>query len=214
MNWLGAGRGQEIQGKVPSVYTYSATSGNTYGYGVGDSQYVIRWMKLQLRPPSRYDALRMLAQNLKEAPLLVDMGHRHGEHRRLPKHLIKAPVEVVQDFMSEVADRVLKAILNERDPTTLSEYPIDLVVTHPAQWPETAINLTLKAVTGAFADAFSGEHATFRHVFLATEPEACAQITMKDAVEDRTSNLRPVCVEVTTAVPTPRSLFSITANNV
>ena len=97
--------------------------------------------------------------------------------------------------MSEVADCVLQSIKTERDETTLDLYPIDLVVTHPARWPETAVNLTVRAVTEAFTVAFSGVRggagAHFRHVSLATEPEACAQTTMKDAAKARTSNLRP-----------------------
>ena len=200
INWPGAGSAKELQRKVPSEYTYSAMGGKSWGYGISDSQYVIRWMKLQLRPPSRYDALQTLVQNLKDAPLLVRMDQRPDEQRPLPMHLIKAPVDVVTAYMSEVADSVLESIRAERDESTLEEYPIDLVITHPAEWPETAINLTMKAITEAFAVAFSGVKgglgANFRQVFLATEPEACAQMTMNDAMKDKTSNLRAVCEDI------------------
>lgn len=210
MNWPGAGSGTQLQRKVPSEYTYAATSGKTWGYGIGNSEYVLRWMKLQLRPPSRHDALQILAQNLKDAPLLAKMGQSQDENRLLPIHLIKAPVEVVRDYMAEVADCVLESIKAERDESTLEMHPIDLVITHPAkhatEWPETAINLTVKAVTEAFAVAFDGlggSRANLRNVFLATEPEACAQMTMHDAAKSKTSNLHVVCVKSTAPVPCP-----------
>jgi hypothetical protein len=120
----------------------------------------------------------------------LNEGPQQG--RQLPRHLIRSPVDVVTDFMTEVAECVLRHIEIEKDPSTLRDYPIDLVITHPAQWPQPAMNLTVRAVTKAFERIFSSVDATFRHVMLASEPEACAQVTMKDAIDGNLSNLRQV----------------------
>lgn len=155
-------------------------------------------MKLQLQPPTtRHDALQTLVQNLKDVPLLARLGERPDDHRPLPTHLIREPVDVVTDYMLEVGCCVVESIKAERHESTLDDHPIDLVVTHPAEWPETAVNLTVRAVTEGFATAFSGVRgglgARWRRVLLATEPEACAQLTMSDASRDKTANLRLVC---------------------
>ena len=92
--------------------------------------------------------------------------------------------------MIEVADCVQKAIIFDKSESLLAEYPVDLVITHPAQWPLVAINRTMRAITDAFVYTFSD--TTFRHVMLATEPEACAQMTMRDAVEKKMTRLSKV----------------------
>jgi hypothetical protein len=177
--------------KVPSVITYSATQGNSWGYGIGDNAYVLRWTKLELEPPSRLTALTLLRQTLSEARQL-SFNRQNVLARRIPRHLIKTSVDIMTDYLTEVAICVRHDIENNRDKTTLTQFPIDLVITHPAVWDARAKNLTFRAVTTAFERIFPEVASTPSPSYtrLATESEACAQYTMRDAQNGQVNTLR------------------------
>ena len=117
--------------KVPSLYTYSAVDGSNWGYDIGDKAYVIRWSKLELEAPTRIDSLKRLNRTIVEAQLLAHASH-HGPEYEIPLHLAKSPADVITDYLHEVAYAVRLDIESKRDARTLQEFPIDLVITHPA----------------------------------------------------------------------------------
>lgn len=127
-NW-----GRVIESKVPSLYTYSRTldDGELWGYDIGDNAYVIRWSKLELEAPSRLQALKTLKRTIAEARQL-DFGQTNVLQGQIPRHLTKSASDVVTDYLIQVAGAVRKDIENKRDARTLLEFPIDLVITHPA----------------------------------------------------------------------------------
>ncbi len=117
--------------KVPSLYTYSANDGARWGYDIGDDAYVIRWSKLELEAPKRVDSLNRLKRTIGEAQQLAH-GHRNVTQYQIPRHLTKSPSDVVTAYLIEVATAVRLDIESERDARTLQEFPIDLIITHPA----------------------------------------------------------------------------------
>ncbi|KAH7012861.1 hypothetical protein EDB80DRAFT_834451 [Ilyonectria destructans] len=185
-NW-----GRVIESKVPSLYTYSrsADGGELWGYDIGDNAYVIRWSKLELEAPSRLDALIALKRTIAEAHQL-HFGKTNVLQGQIPRHLTKSASDVVTDYLSQVASAVRQDIENKRDARTLLEFPIDLVITHPAEWDHRARNLTFRAVNEAFRREFPEALENEGVTRLATEPEACAQFTMRSGQDEGIARLK------------------------
>ncbi|KAK4225637.1 hypothetical protein QBC38DRAFT_254642 [Podospora fimiseda] len=178
-NWT---QGSDIRPKVPSEITYSANSGSNWGFNIGKEAYILRWTKLQLPVPGRLDALISMRRALQEADKL-DLARNGQERRRadLPRHLIKTTPQIVTDYLTEVFKQARADIEREKDAKTLEQFPIDLVITHPADWDSRGRGLTFRAAMTAFRAAFSGIHVRTGTLRLATEPEACAQYTLQAA---------------------------------
>ncbi|KAI1373089.1 hypothetical protein F4677DRAFT_430205 [Hypoxylon crocopeplum] len=177
-----------IDPKVPSLYTYSANSGDQWGYGIGDNAYVIRWTKLELEQPSLVEALRSLRLTLLEANHL-GFTEENVLRNQIPRHVIKTPSDVMTDYLTEVALCVRRDIEAEKDPVTLTQFPIDFVITHPAVWDSRARNLTFRAALDAFGHAFPEIGSIPGTVRLVTESEACAQYTMRFALDEGVRSL-------------------------
>ncbi|KAL8366165.1 hypothetical protein RB595_004779 [Gaeumannomyces hyphopodioides] len=174
-NW-----GSGIGDKVPSAYTYAPKNGSDWGYGIGEGSYVIRLTKLDLERPTRLKALEQLVKTLRHAGEL-EFTDDHVTRGEVPRHLTKSSLDVMTAYLKNVANEVYKDIANNRDPAALDEFPIDLIITHPAVWDQRATNLTFRAVTTAFSSVFSGLRGNPGYVRMTTEPEACAQYTLQDA---------------------------------
>jgi len=115
---------------VPSILTYTANSGEQWGYGIGDNAYVIEWTKMQLERPNRREAIQELCQTLQEAEQL-DLGGRTSA-RQIPRHLVMTPANVMADYLVNVAEVVYRDIRNNRPEEVLKKFPIDLIISHPA----------------------------------------------------------------------------------
>ncbi|KAL8397870.1 hypothetical protein RB594_004537 [Gaeumannomyces avenae] len=174
-NW-----GSGIGDKVPSRYTYAPKNGSDWGYGIGEGSYVVRLTKLDLEQPTRLKALEQLVKTLRHAGEL-EFTEDHVARGEVPRHLTKSSLDVMTAYLKNVAREVHKDIANNRDPAALDEFPIDLVITHPAVWDQRARNLTFRAVTTAFSSVFGGLLRNPGYVRMTTEPEACAQYTLQDA---------------------------------
>ncbi|KAI0125388.1 hypothetical protein BJ170DRAFT_501363 [Xylariales sp. AK1849] len=178
--------GGNIGDKVPSEITYTANSGQRWGYGIGADAVVLRWTKLDLPKPPRGDALNTLLRAISDyGQLNVGSDQSIGDYQ----HLIKTASNIVTDYLREVADCVRRDIEAGR-PGTLNRFPIDIVITHPAEWDYRARNLTFKAVNDSFGSVFHEYTSTKGYIRMVTEPEACAQYAMKDANEDVIRSLR------------------------
>ena len=173
-----------IGAKVPSVLTYSSSSGQKWGYDIGDSAYVIRWNKLKLEVPTRVDALKAMKATLQEADMLnFGPGKPQSD---IPRHLIRTSADIANDYLREVFHQVRLDIENVRDTRQLEQFPVDVVMTHPAKWDDRGKNLTFRAVTSAFRAAFQNIQVRPGYFRLASEPEACAQYTVQAARAQRT----------------------------
>lgn len=169
--------------KVPSKITYAVTHGSTerWGYGVGDSPYVLKETKLDLERPKRSEALEDLLQTLH---VLDSMNVREFNvlAQDIPRHVTKTPLEIVTDYLWHVATEVRKSILSEK-AYGFGKFPVDLIFTHPVEWDKYGLNLTFRAVMGSFGKVFPEIAATYGNIYMASESEACAQYTMRDSQE-------------------------------
>lgn len=119
--------GNNNQVKVPSLYTYSASNGERWGFDIGDDAFVIRWSKLELGRRSPLEALSMLERTIEKAGNL-DLG----PHGMFPGHLMRGTTDVITDYLRKVAYCVRLHIEKNAGEVALKEFPIDLIVTHPA----------------------------------------------------------------------------------
>jgi hypothetical protein len=163
--------------KVPSLFTYSANAGLRWGFGIADEAYVIRWTKMKLEEPTRLDALDALYQILDEERLLRPRGPSR-QLVNVPLHLIQTSQDVLTDYLTETA-RWVRRQIEKDDREIFADFPIDLIITHPAEWPLKSRSTTFKAVTQAFEGIFPELKNGRGTIRMATEPEACAQFTMR-----------------------------------
>ncbi|CAI4213304.1 unnamed protein product [Parascedosporium putredinis] len=156
------GGGESIP-KVPSLFTYDPQGGGCWGHNIRENSVIIRWTKLELEVP------------------------RDTSDGNVPEHLIKSSPQIMTAYLTEVAKAVRADIEAKRSAATelLARFPIDLVITHPAEWDQRAKNTTFRAVNEAFRNygAFPSLRTTPGSVYLVTEPEACAQYTAVTASE-------------------------------
>ncbi|KAK4198218.1 hypothetical protein QBC40DRAFT_341386 [Triangularia verruculosa] len=185
---------QVIGPKVPSIISYSGTSGRRWGYGVvGDSDsHVLQWKKLEMEPPTRLEALTPLKKVLEATRGPVShRQHASSLVQGIPLHLIKLTEEVVADYLTEVAQCVRQDIETvQRDRKVIGDFPIELIITHPAVWHPRAMNTTFRAANTAFKRIFPEFESNPGKVRLTTESEACAQYIMKTSTNAHKRHLR------------------------
>lgn len=183
-NWT-QDHGTQKELKVPSEYTYSANEGENWGFNIGETAYVIRWSKLQLEVPDRLSALRSMKRSLQEARKLEVRPEQQWMHgTETPTHLAKTSSDTVSEYLGEVMRQVRADIESLKDAKTLEQFPVDVVITHPAKWDSRAKNITFRAVMSAFKATFRDIRILLGQIRLATEPEACAQYTLQGARAD------------------------------
>ncbi|KAH6665783.1 hypothetical protein B0J14DRAFT_605889 [Halenospora varia] len=170
--------------KVPSSYSYSKTSRQArkkqWGYSIDDQSRVLRWTKLELEPretKKELEELRELVQGLNLVKKLKE-NRDTGKVDEIPRHISKDAIEIIRDYLSKIA-RAWRDHMTYRSASVLTEVPLDIVITHPAAWKYEALNKLYQAVMGAFDPV---TFPTIRHVYLVSEPEACALYTIQDSV--------------------------------
>ncbi|KAK0726573.1 hypothetical protein B0T21DRAFT_36480 [Apiosordaria backusii] len=185
---------QVIGPKVPSIISYSGTSGRRWGYGViGDSDsHILQWTKLEMEPPTRLEALSRLKKTLEATRGPVShRQHASSLVQGIPLHLIKSTEDIVADYLTEVAQCVRQDIeAVQRDRRVIGDFPIELIITHPAIWHPRAMNTTFRAVNTAFKRIFPEFESNPQRVRLSTESEACAQYIMKTSTSTHKRHLR------------------------
>ena len=169
--------------KVPSKITYTAVHGSTerWGYGVGDSPYVLKETKLDLEKPRRPRALKNLLRTIEVLDYTSVRDHNILAED-IPRDITKTPLEIVTDYLCHIATAVRRSILAE-PAHGLGQFPVDLIFTHPVKWDKQGTNLTFRAVMGSFGKVFPEIAQTHGKIYMASESEACAQYTMRDSQE-------------------------------
>ncbi|KAM7220175.1 hypothetical protein V8F06_004503 [Rhypophila decipiens] len=179
--------------KVPSEITYGASSRDDqerWGFGLKDRTYVLSWTKMELEPPTRQKALLLLSKTLEEARLLGNVNNALVDF--IPLHLVRTAEEIVTDYLIEVAIKVREDIVGGHPDGAykLTDFPIDLIITHPATWHPKAQNSTFRAAHEAFRKVFTEMEDNPGRFMMASEPEACAQYTMRIAQDQGMTGFR------------------------
>ncbi|KAK0634343.1 hypothetical protein B0T17DRAFT_611370 [Bombardia bombarda] len=166
--------------KAPSEISYSPSPKGCrqWGYDIDDNSRVLKWTKLELEETrNRSWELRTLAETL-YGLRMVDLSESEIIKNNIPRHLAKEPEDIVKDYLDYIAEQTLEEIVDKVGRHVPDNIHIDMVVTHPAQWSDRALNSTYRAVRAAFnKDLF----AKIRNISFVTEPEACAHYTLREA---------------------------------
>ncbi|OCT45382.1 Hsp70 family protein [Cladophialophora carrionii] len=152
--------------KVPSIISYSPADAHEAQWGTEISRTGIEmiWTKLQLEEQHRLDELDLLLKaldgmaNLNLNPIVGNRG--------LPSYPAKEPVGIVTDYLSR-----LRAHFVEKELT------VDIVLTCPIEWSDSAKAKTFQAITRAGFD--KKYFPKLNEIILASEPEAAVLFVLK-----------------------------------
>ncbi|QDS75662.1 hypothetical protein FKW77_007196 [Venturia effusa] len=182
--------------KVPSAISYDKIrsgqpSKAQWGYDIDNTSTVIRWTKSSLgrqKPLTELRALKSLAENLKLVnDLRVQRNLLGHTDKDIPPHLSKSAPDIVSDYLSELA-RCWHSHIVGLGQFTLEHVPLDIVITHPANWPYEAMNAIYRAVNATFGSRHL--FAAFRNVSFSSEPESCALYTVREVLFRHTASIR------------------------
>ncbi|KAK3311887.1 hypothetical protein B0H66DRAFT_486708 [Apodospora peruviana] len=179
--WTGGGEA----GKIPSAISYSKTPRGCKQWGNDIDEQdsnVLLWTKLELQPQKPLKELESLKEALNGLRLIEALREddNAGVKSDIPLHIIKSPHEVVQDFLQNIA-REYYLYMRSRNEFVIhrGNVPVDIVITHPVDWPYEALNKTFRAVVRSFSKRM---FPTRRNIYLVPEPEACAVFTVQDMI--------------------------------
>ncbi|KAF2737635.1 actin-like ATPase domain-containing protein [Polyplosphaeria fusca] len=169
------------ESKVPSAisYAWSPKGCVQWGPDIDEDSRVFQWTKMELLKRSPVKELKTLKDLVKDLSLIKEIngGSPMGGSKGLPEHLTKSPEDVITDYLMKVSREFYNNQRSAAGRHTLEHVPLDLVITHPVNWPYDALNKTFRAVMSAFPRRWYG---ALRDVYLMTEPEACSAHTVAE----------------------------------
>ncbi|KAB5585602.1 hypothetical protein GE09DRAFT_1166380 [Coniochaeta sp. 2T2.1] len=166
--------------KVPSRYSYSPSpKGCTqWGHDIDDNSRIMAWTKLELeQTKTRTQELGILCE-LFYGVALMDFSEEAIINNDIPRHLAKEAEDIVRDYLDEIAETTSEDIISSLGHHVPDRIPVDLIVTHPAKWSDSAMNSTYRAVAAAFN---TSRFPKLRSISFVSEPEACAHFTLRAA---------------------------------
>ncbi len=132
-SWPEGGSGR----KAPSAFSYSPTSAaracKQWGNSIDEHSRVLQWTKLELHPREPAEELTGLLNTVNGLELvkLLRQNKNAAVELDIPRHITKSPADVVQDYLTKVANEFYRA-MRGKSPSALRSVPLDLVLTHPA----------------------------------------------------------------------------------
>ncbi|KAM5344569.1 hypothetical protein ACJ41O_013104 [Fusarium nematophilum] len=176
--------------KVPSEISYSKVVTNQSDKDAERHKLVLHWTKLELetrRAATELEALLEAVQGLSLIKRLREVTDAEINHEA-PRHLTKSPSDIVKDFLLTVARQYYLHMKEQSTALTGGEIPLDIALTHPAEWGYEPLNKLYRAAMGAFHKQL---FPTIRNVYLISEPEACALFTVQQLIHKMENNLIP-----------------------
>ncbi|KAJ2896745.1 hypothetical protein MKZ38_005273 [Zalerion maritima] len=179
--------------KVASAISYSPSPQGTtkqWGFDMADNSRVLKWTKLELPRRGIAKELEEFVAALDGLQLVESLRtnrRKHAVENDIPEHICKSAVQVIQDFLYNVAS-TWRDSMEAESRDQLEQSDIDIVISHPANWKYDAINATVKAVLGGFRKSL---FPTLRNVSLIPEPEAAALHIVQSLLASKMSEIRP-----------------------
>jgi hypothetical protein len=182
--------------KVPSEVSYSMASGTAsdrvyrpWGSTIDPKSKVLRWTKLKLfqdySPLAELETLEGLIKGLADIKSLYSES---DETTDVPRHLSRTSKDIIEFYLSFIAEEWVAYVTNQAQ-FVLDEVPVDIVVTHPAMWPDHARGALVQAVSGAFNKIII---PTRQNIYVKSEPEACTLYVIQDVLRKNAGALRVV----------------------
>ncbi|KAF2837829.1 actin-like ATPase domain-containing protein [Patellaria atrata CBS 101060] len=173
-DWPGIdGSSNEV--KVPSVISYSPApdAASQWGNDISPKSETIKWTKLELDPRDKIEELKSILRAL-DSTKNLDLRAIQKLPGGIPPGTTKDSVEIATEYLARFRKHVMRSLqqgdhINE---DAFSRIPIDLVVTIPAVWSESALNRTFRAINDAGFNV--KQLPTLRRTFILSEAEATA----------------------------------------
>ncbi|KAL2679377.1 hypothetical protein Neosp_010151 [[Neocosmospora] mangrovei] len=190
--------------KLPSEISYSKATNRSRQPGKDAERHklVLHWTKLELetrRPAAELEALLEAVQGLSLVKRLREVADADINHEA-PTHLTKSPSDIVKDFLLKIARQYYLHMKGQSSALIGGQIPLDVALTHPAEWGYEPLNKLYRAATGAFHKQM---FPTLRHVYFVPEPEACALFTVQQLIRNKEDSLIPV------SCPVPQEYYMI-----
>ncbi|KAF2866044.1 hypothetical protein BDV95DRAFT_584773 [Massariosphaeria phaeospora] len=175
--------------KVPSAYSYSRGRCSQWGYDIEPGSKTFIWTKLALTYGTPEEELKVLRDLMEGLDFMSGLKKSNGQAGLIdvPEHLTKSPEDVITDYLTKVS-REWYRLISAEATHLLENIPLDIVMTHPVNWPYEAVNKTYRAVMAAFPKLMYGN---VRDVYMTTEPEACALYTVTELLAEQHNTLIP-----------------------
>lgn len=169
--------------KVPSEIAYapSAAYNAQWGYDIGAGVFKLCRTKLELEQQDRLEELDLILKAL-DGMKNLDIDHI-VKSKGLPAYPTKTPTDIITDYLSMVREHIITEDLIPALGAVFERDPIDLVLTCPTIWSESAKNETFRAVTKA---GFNNRYfKNLNKIVLVSEAEAAALFVLRSLqVED------------------------------
>ncbi|RSM12109.1 hypothetical protein CEP52_002587 [Fusarium oligoseptatum] len=178
--------------KIPSEISYSKATNRSSQQGKEAERHrlVLHWTKLELetrRPATELEALLEAVQGLNLVKRLREVDDAEINHEA-PTHLTKSPSDIVKDFLLKIARQYYLHMKEKSSALIAGEIPLDIALTHPAEWGYEPLNRLYRAAMGAFHKQM---FPTLRNVYFVPEPEACALFTVQQLIRSKEDSLIP-----------------------
>ncbi|KAI8665736.1 hypothetical protein NCS56_01010700 [Fusarium sp. Ph1] len=178
--------------KIPSEISYSKATNRSRQPGKDAERHklVLHWTKLELetrRPATELEALLEAVQGLSLVKRLREVADADINHEA-PTHLTKSPSDIVKDFLLKIARQYYLHMKGQSSALIGGQIPLDVALTHPAEWGYEPLNKLYRAAMGAFHKQM---FPTLRHVYFVPEPEACALFTVQQLIRNKEDSLIP-----------------------
>ncbi|KAM6530471.1 hypothetical protein FALCPG4_008599 [Fusarium falciforme] len=178
--------------KVPSEISYSKATNRSHQQGKDAERHklVLHWTKLELetrRPATELEALLEAVQGLSLVKRLREVADADINHEA-PTHLTKSPSDIVKDFLLKISRQYYLHMKGQSSALIGGQIPLDVALTHPAEWGYEPLNKLYRAAMGAFHKQM---FPTLRNVYFVPEPEACALFTVQQLIRNKEDSLIP-----------------------
>ncbi len=124
--------------KVPSAFSYSATSGGCkqWGHSIDDDSKVLRWTKMDPEPRTKLQEFGIVKELMKGLALISRIYEDEDAAIRneIPRHLTKGSEDIVRDYLTKLV-RHWYNYMRAQGHHTLENVPLDIIITHPAVRP-------------------------------------------------------------------------------
>ncbi|KAJ4168422.1 hypothetical protein NW754_010333 [Fusarium falciforme] len=178
--------------KVPSEISYSKATNRSHQQGKDAERHklMLHWTKLEFetrRPATELEALLEAVQGLSLVKRLREVADADINHEA-PTHLTKSPSDIVKDFLLKIARQYYLHMKGQSSALIGGQIPLDVALTHPAEWGYEPLNKLYRAAMGAFHKQM---FPTLRNVYFVPEPEACALFTVQQLIRNKEDSLIP-----------------------
>ena len=182
------------ESSVPSLISFSPSRNGErqWGFDIAEGSTILSWQKLEFLAgcQSREEELKLIAKALTGMRNL-NLQDLQTDETSVPTYPAGDAVDIVANYLEKVREHVVGEMRDDPDFNrfALSEIPLDIVMTVPAEWPDSAINCSYRSMTQAGFDR--SNFPTLENIFIVSEPEAAAQYVVKFLQQQqRAHNLR------------------------